>query len=295
MEMKTYTFSLTDDGFTGYAFCPENALDNAVIVLTGSDGGLDNAKYIAKLFANRGIPALAVAYFRYPGLSDTLELIPLEYAERAALCVKSNTGASKVSLFGVSKGGEYALSVAARSSLFESVVAVVPNFCVTEGLGEQLFGQGVSSWTYQGNPLPFLPLSRDMDAFNAASEAEHQLSIKTLYELAEKAGVPDDTVISVEKSTARILLLSSTQDNVWPSRKASEKIIERLRDHDYSYAYEHVNFENASHILNPIPSEMEKLLPQVSRAERETPKECSEARGKAFDLAVEWIAAGKPQ
>jgi hypothetical protein len=34
---------------------------------------------------------------------------------------------------------------------------------------------------------------------------------------------------------------------------------------------------------------MEKMLPQASRAERENPKECSEARSKAFDLAVEWI------
>jgi hypothetical protein len=171
------------------------------------------------------------------------------------------------------------------------MIAVVPNYCVTEGLGEQLFGEGVSSWTYQENPLPYLPLSRDMDAFNAASEEEQQMSIKTLYELAEKTGVPDETIIPVENSTARILLLSSTQDHVWPSQKASEKILERLESHNYSYAYNHINFENASHVLNPVPPEMEKMLPQVSRAEREHPKECAEARGKAFDLAVAWIDA----
>jgi dienelactone hydrolase len=289
--MKTYSLSIADDGFTGYAYWPESDPGNAAIVLTGSDGGLENAKYIAELFARRGIAALAVAYFRYPGLTGTLELIPLEYAERAAEWIKSNTGASKVSLYGVSKGAEYALSVAARSSSFESVVAVVPNYCVTEGLGEQLFGKGVSSWTYQGNPLPYLPLSRDMDAFNATSEAEQQMSIKTLYELAEKDGVPNEAIIPVEKSAARILLLSSTQDNVWPSQKASEKILERLKGRNYSYAYKHINFENASHVLNPVPPEMEKLLPQVSRAERENPKECSEARGTAFDLAVAWLDA----
>lgn len=290
MSIKIYNLSLSENGFIGCAYCPQNDYGTAVLVVTGSDGGISNAQYIAELFAQRGIPALALAYFKYPGLSDTLELIPLEYMERAAQWLKDSMQVEKIACYGVSKGAEYALSTAVRYSCFDSVVAVVPHYCVTEGLGQE-FGTGTSSWTYQEKPLPYLPLSRDMDAFHAACVAEKQVSIKTLYELSEKVGVPDEVVIPVEKSTVRILLLSSSQDNVWPSKHSGEKIVERLRNHSYPYAYKHVNFETSSHVLNPVPSEMERLLQEVSCAERDDPKECSEARIKAFSLAVEWIKA----
>jgi dienelactone hydrolase len=290
MSTEIETRLLTGEGFTGYACVPQNQFATAVIVVTGSDGGLTAAQYLAERFAREGIAALAVAYFAYPGLSATLELIPLEYIERAAQWLKANTKAEKIAIYGVSKGAEYALSAAIRYPLLHCVVAVVPHYCVTEGIGPA-FGTGTSSWTYKGRPLPYLPLSKDMDAFQAVSAAEGQMSIKTLYELAEQAGVPDDAVIPVEKSAARILLLSSTLDNVWPSKHASEKIAERLRQHNFSYEYRHVNFETSSHVLNPVPPEIENLLAQSSRAEREHPQECADARAKAFDLAVEWIRA----
>lgn len=290
MSMRIYNLTLSETGFIGCAYCPQNHYGTAVLVVTGSDGGLTNAQYIAELFAQRGITALALAYFKYPGLNDTLELISLEYMERAAQWLKGNMQADKIALYGVSKGAEYVLSTAVRYSYFDSVVAVVPHYCVTEGLGQD-FGTGTSSWTYQERPLPYLPLSRDMDAFHAASTAEKQISIKTLYELSEKVGVPNEVVIPVEKSTARILLLSSSQDNVWPSKNAGEKIVERLQNHSYPYAYKHINFEISSHVLNPVSFEMEKSLHEVSYAERDYPKECSEARIEAFGLAVDWIKA----
>ena len=289
MSIKICNLSLSDNGFVGCVYCPQNDNETAVLVVTGSDGGLSNAQYIAQLFAQRGITALALAYFKYSGLSDTLELISLEYMERAVRWLKDNMQVEKIALYGVSKGAEYALSMAVRYSYFDSVVAVVPHYCVTEGLGQE-FGTGTSSWTYQEKPLPYLPLSRDMDAFYAASAAEEQVSIKTLYELSEKAGVSDEVIIPVEKSTARILLLSSSQDNVWPSKHAGEKIVERLRNHGYSYDNKHINFETSSHVLNPVPSEMGKLLQEVSYAERKYPKECNDARDKAFSLAVDWIS-----
>ncbi|MDR2940161.1 MAG: hypothetical protein LBV08_07570 [Clostridiales bacterium] len=289
--MKVQNFSLYDNGFTGSVHCPQNTCDTAVIVITGSDGGLGNAQYVANLFAQRGFTALALAYFKYSGLNDTLDLIPLEYIECAAQWLKNNMHTKKLALYGVSKGAEYALSAAARYTFFDSVVAVAPHYCVTEGLGKEMLGGGVSSWTYQGFPLPYLPLSRDMEAFNAASAEEKQMSIKTLYELSEKDGVSDDVVIPVEKSTARILLLTSTEDNVWPSKHSGEKIVERLQSHHYPYTYRHVDFETASHVLNPVPPKTEGILQEVSRIEREYPKECSEARTKAFNLSVDWIKA----
>lgn len=287
--MKPQYISLNEHGFIGQVYYPENSSNTAVIVLTGSDGEFDNAKFIAKLFAQRGFVALALPYFNYMGLNDTLELIPLEYVERAAQWLKDDMRMEKIALYGVSKGAEYALSVTARYSLFDSVVAVVPHYCVTEGLNKELLGAGVSSWTYQGRSLPYLSMSRDMEAFHAVSAKEQQMSIKVFYELAEQSGVPNEAVIPVENSTARILLLSSAQDNVWPSTHSAKMIIERLHNNHYLYACKHIDFAVASHVLNPIPPEVEPLLAQVNYAERKFPQECYSARMEAFDLAVEWI------
>ncbi len=292
MSIKIRQFFVSDDGFAGCAYCPENAAETAVIVFTGSDGGLQNAKYIAALFAREGIIALALAYFRHTGLGDTLSLIPLEYIERAARWLKDTVHAKNIALYGASKGAEYALCAAARFSLFECVVAVVPYDRVTEGLGKGLFGAGCSSWTYRGEPLPWLPLARKPGALFLASIKERQMSIRTLYELSEKAGVPDETVIPAEQSTARILLLSSEQDGTWPSGPAAERICARLQRHNYPHAYRHVSFSTVSHVLNPVTPELEKLLRKVTRVEKKFPQTCAQARKEAFALAVDWIKQG---
>ncbi len=61
--MTTQDFSLSIDGFAGSIYYPQAVSENAVIAFTGSDGGLARAKHIAKCFAERGITALALAYF----------------------------------------------------------------------------------------------------------------------------------------------------------------------------------------------------------------------------------------
>ena len=49
----------------------------AVLVFGGSEGGLATSLLAAR-FAADGYPALALAYFREPGLPQTLTNIPLE-------------------------------------------------------------------------------------------------------------------------------------------------------------------------------------------------------------------------
>lgn len=105
--MTVGQIALLTSGFVGRAFFPDSPLPRAVIVVTGSDGGLEHAAYTAERFAERGITALALSYFRHPGLRQTLTLIPLEYIERAAAWLKHRTGLDHIAAYGVSKGAEY--------------------------------------------------------------------------------------------------------------------------------------------------------------------------------------------
>ncbi|HJS97286.1 MAG TPA: hypothetical protein VJ741_23655 [Solirubrobacteraceae bacterium] len=78
-------------GFAGELFAPAGrARRGAVVVIGGSSGGLPS--YQAAALAGAGYPALAVAYFKYPGLPPTLSRIPLEYFARALTWLSRQPG-----------------------------------------------------------------------------------------------------------------------------------------------------------------------------------------------------------
>jgi len=53
--------------------------------------------------------------------------------------------------------------------------------------------------------------------------------------------------IAVEKIAGPVLLVSGTDDQVWPSTCLSEMAIERLKAHEHPFPYEHLRYEGAGH------------------------------------------------
>jgi hypothetical protein len=82
--------SIGDAGFLGtyYARAGISARAPGILFLGGSEGGLPFPP-LAELLAARGYPTLGVAYFREPGLPQTLENIPLEYFQRALVWLRA--------------------------------------------------------------------------------------------------------------------------------------------------------------------------------------------------------------
>lgn len=75
--------TLSGAGFIGTFVAPKGAVRRtALLVFGGSEGGLSTGLLAARFAAN-GYPALALAYFREPGLPQTLTNIPLEYFQHA--------------------------------------------------------------------------------------------------------------------------------------------------------------------------------------------------------------------
>ncbi len=77
-------FAVREQGLFGELFAPQGAQRRpGLLLISGSDGGLDTMSQMAPAFAAQGYAVLALAYWRAPGLPETLENIPLEYFDRA--------------------------------------------------------------------------------------------------------------------------------------------------------------------------------------------------------------------
>lgn len=144
------------DGRYGEWYRPTDARRRmpAVVAFGGSNGGMLPMARFAHGFASEGYPALALAYFKEPGLPTDLQDIPLEYFAKAIRWVQRQPGVDpkKIVLLGISRGGEGALLIGATyPKLVHGVIAFVPSHEVNPG------------WTYRGRhvtPYRFIRVER---------------------------------------------------------------------------------------------------------------------------------------
>ncbi|MEW1914757.1 acyl-CoA thioester hydrolase/BAAT C-terminal domain-containing protein [Kitasatospora sp. NPDC085895] len=200
-----------------------------VVVLAGSSGRVDRRR--ARLLAEQGLLALAIRWFGGPGQPAGICEVPLETFVAAVDLLKSR-GAERVGILGVSKGAEAALLTAVYEPRVDAVVAISPTSLVWCNVGPGLDGRDRpwrSSWTWQGQPLPFVPM--DGDSWQPAEQGDGPVAICGWYELSERtcARSLDAAVIPVEKASADILLVAGGDDAMWPSLRYAEQLAARRR------------------------------------------------------------------
>lgn len=295
---KTYDINIKSAGFIGSLFTPEKDTEKVVIVLTGTDGGIENAKTIARIFCDNGYAALAVGYWKVKGISRTLSLIPIEYIENAVKWLKeyNNHQFKKIGIYGFSKGAEFALLSASQIPDISCVIVVVPSCYVYEGIGHAKISSSSSSWTYGGKPLPYVSM-KGCGGFKffkrILKEKEFKMAFR--YEEALKNNIPVDAEIPVEQINGRILLLSVSNDDIWFSKKACEVITERLKAADYKHEFKHSNYPNGSHMLSPLISDTSSLslttigLKLLLPYERKNAEGCKSARENAMKESLDWV------
>lgn len=244
-----------------------------IIVLGGSEGGLRESN--AALLASYGFNTLTLAYFGMEDLPKELINIPLDYIEKAIgwLSDNPNVDASKIGIFGTSKGGELALLSASMFPSIKAVVGYAPSGVVYPGIGESALG--VSSWKFKGESFPFaygeVP-KEVIREFKETIDKEEPISWRKTYQYWAEGANQNQAEIPVEAIQGPILLISGGDDQLWPADLLSEKVITRLKEHNHPYFYEHINYPKAGHafvapglpttqsIVSPFGSGMEILL-----------------------------------
>lgn len=229
----------------------------AVIVLGGSEGGLYPQVNEAALLASHGYVAMGLAYFqgyaakdpRLAGLPKQLVNIPLEYFARAAAWLRAQPGVTgrPVAIMGWSKGAEAALLAAAEFPRdFQAVVAIMPSSVVWQGLAFDAAPS--SSWTLGGKPLPWLSFHADPSAFRTG---EPVAFLHTYRRALDDTAAAKRAAIPVERIAGPVLLISGSDDQVWPSPQMAGRIMRRLAAHHRAYRDQSLCYAGAGHAILP--------------------------------------------
>jgi dienelactone hydrolase len=183
--------------------------------------------YTATLLAAEGYPAMALAYFREPGLPPSLKNVPLEYFVRALDVLRhaADVDARHLVVWGVSRGSEAALLLGTHfPQLVHGVVAAVPSSVVYAGYPDS----NQPAWTLHGKGVPY-----------------------SLY-FGDASPPTGRGVIPVERIHGPVLLICGGEDAVWPSCRYSDAIVRRLAAHGKRGDVTELKYPTAGHGVGEV-------------------------------------------
>jgi len=240
-----------------------------VLVLHGSSGR--PALFRAGLLAAEGFAAFAVHYAddEVP-VGDGIRRVPLPYFDRAAewFGERDRVAPDRLGVVGHSWGALAALLVGARSDWPGAVVSYNGSGVVWNT------PSGEPAWIDEdGDPIPYV------SGKSKPTLCEGQLD-------EADAETVDAATIPVEQIGAPTLLLSGGEDPVWPARRLSEMAVDRLRDADVDYAFEHCSYDDAGHFVTP------PYLPKNHPVFGGSPRGIATADRDAWSTALEYLHRG---
>jgi len=201
-----------------------------IVVLGGSEGGLNDDQ--ARVLAEHGYAALALAYFGVSPLPGRLRAIPVETVSRAIdwLVARPEVDGARIGILGTSKGGELALLVASREPRIRATAAVVPSAYVWFDLAFDGSGE-TSSWSAGGAPVAYIPsdLVADMavgHAFAGGGAVSFRETFNASYAAASPA-VRERATIPVDKIAGPVLCIAGSDDREWDSASACAIVHDR--------------------------------------------------------------------
>ena len=210
-----------------------------IILIGGSSGGDGTIRRIAPRFLDEGYAVFGLVYYspswfgrpaQFPSLPAAFDAIPVERVDEARryICRQPTSDCERTGVYGVSKGGEYALLAGAYLDDFAAIAAIVPSDVVWEGWGPGTRPGENSSFSLAGKPLPFVPYERMQEAFAALANGE-RARLRLPHDRGRRSS-PERTVaarIPVERIAAPVLVAGGDADDTWNSGAMAQAIVER--------------------------------------------------------------------
>lgn len=243
-----------EEGLVGTLYLPAGPGPHpAVLILNGSGGGINEPR--AALYASHGYAALALAYFKAPGLSDYISNTPLEYFQRGLQWLRRTVRPAHdfVALSGQSRGGELVLLLGATfPQEVSAVVGYVPSAFVHSGQNacDPKSGREGPTWLLGGKPLTHLwenNRSASWAPYDDGPEPRrHDLAMRTALQDPEALA---RARIHVEDIAGPVMLLSGTDDGSWPSSIYAGIVRDKLAEVQHPHDVQWLDFERAGHAI----------------------------------------------
>ncbi|MBD8526411.1 acyl-CoA thioester hydrolase/BAAT C-terminal domain-containing protein [Pseudomarimonas arenosa] len=212
-----------------------------IVGFGGGEGGnawaSDHWKAQRQRFLDQGYAFLAIGYFGGPKTPKELDRIALDAVHAAIVQAAADPRIESrcIALIGGSKGAELALALGSRYPDVDAVVGIVPASVVFAAHTPVMT---TSSWTDRGAPLPFVPVpwSATLPLLSGDLRAAFEIMMadQTAWNLAQ---------IPAENLRGPLLLVSATEDEMWPSQAMAEQIMQRLDAHGFAYTAQHLAIE----------------------------------------------------
>lgn len=242
-------------GYEMALYYPTNApAKETVVHITGSGGG--RLEGFCEMLAAHGYFAACVPYFGMPGTPATLSEIPVEQFRDAidAVLGHSRSVGDEVVFSGVSRGGEGALLV---GSTYPDRVKAVLSFMPASHLWEAET-PGVTSWTRDGLPLPYLVL--DFNHLFKFNPGFPWVATPT-FRFSESHATPQQRVaarIPVENIDGPVFLSSGLNDQLCPCDEWGDTVTATLRANQHPHKVVHIKGAQAGHLAfnvayTPVP------------------------------------------
>ncbi len=201
----------------------------AVLVLGGSECNLNYTAFDASYVSTLGFDALAIDYC---SSAHVISEVPIEAVTAAIdwLVAQPEVDATRIGVFGASRGGELALQLAALDPRVKAVVALVPS---PYRWGDTDTGSK-SAWSWRGSPLPIVPGTPGAQAVEETlpdGGSAYRFSPMFVDMLA--AATPTEiqaATIPFAATSAQFLLVGAEDDGVWPSCPFVEQAWSMLED-----------------------------------------------------------------
>lgn len=254
-----------------------------IIVLGGSEGGSSGSRANASRLAGLGYATLALPYYNPQWSGETLPGLPAAFVDIAVDKLEAvkrwidrqpDLNRRRIGLYGVSKGGEFAMIAASRFSWLRAVIGIVPSDVVWEGWGTNRPDGTTSSFAWRGKALPFVSYQGMTEAITAIGRGgRRSLTLPHLDGRRVNPARAAAARIPVERFAGAMLIAGGDKDATWPSGEMTRAIAERRAA--YGLTTLSLTYADAGHGLSgtgwlPINYDpADTTVPATARAQRE--------------------------
>lgn len=234
----------------------------AVVCFGGSEGGYESQAGHAVMLAGHGYLALAACWLPAPESVKGIASVPLErfLAPVGVLNGRPDVDATRIAAMAISRGAEGLLAAAVRAAPapYARLALISPSSVTWQAVGPDGSIPDTPSWTYEGEPVPWLPMPTGAimpqlirNAWQIGRDtAAHRptlLRLRPSYEagLQARSTQTVDAAIAAERAAGPLLVITGGDDQLWPSQAMANELLARRS----AAGDDHLHLPEAGHLI----------------------------------------------